>query len=53
MRRTALVRVVPHGCINVVWTEGAGTQIVGANTTAFLVSVEAGLRVVGARLLHA
>lgn len=46
----AAVRVVPDGCIDVVWTQGAGTQIVGANTTAFLVALEAGTRVVGIRL---
>jgi AraC-like DNA-binding protein len=44
------VRVLPDGCIDVVWTEGAGTQIVGANTTAFVVPAAAGTRVVGARL---
>lgn len=44
------VRVVPDGCVDVVWTEGAGTQIVGANTTAFFVPLAAGVRVVGARL---
>ncbi len=52
-RRTgagAPLRVLPDGCIDVVWTEGADTQIVGANTTAFLVSLPAGTRVVGARL---
>lgn len=44
------VRVLPDGCVDVVWTERSGTQIVGANTTAFVVSIEAGRRVVGARL---
>lgn len=44
------VRVVPDGCIDVVWTEGAGTTVVGANTTAFLVALTAGTLVVGARL---
>lgn len=44
------VRVLPDGCVDVVWTEGGGTQIVGANTTAFVVSLGAGRRVVGARL---
>jgi len=44
------VRVVPDGCIDVVWTENGGTQIVGANTTAFLVPLTPGVRVVGARL---
>lgn len=42
-------RVLPDGCIDVVWSEGVGTQIVGANTTAFMVPVAAGARVVGAR----
>jgi AraC-like DNA-binding protein len=46
----ARFRILPDGCIDVVWTEGAGTQLVGANTTAFLVSVPAGTRVIGARL---
>jgi AraC-like DNA-binding protein len=44
------VRVVPDGCIDVVWTEGAGTQVVGPNTTAFLVPLAAGTRVAGVRL---
>jgi AraC-like DNA-binding protein len=44
------VRVLPDGCIDIVWTEGAGTQLVGANTSAFLVPVAPGTRVVGARL---
>ncbi|MEY2513309.1 MAG: hypothetical protein QOJ89_667 [bacterium] len=44
------VRIVPDGCIDVVWTRGAGAQVVGANTTAFLVSVTPGSHVAGARL---
>ncbi len=44
------VRVVPDGCIDVVWTERAATQVVGPNTSAFLVALDAGVRVVGARL---
>jgi AraC-like DNA-binding protein len=44
------VRVVPDGCIDVLWTQGAGTQIVGANSTAFLVPLAAVTRVVGARM---
>src|SRR3954452_15825822 len=44
------VRVVPGGCIDIVWTEGAGTQFVGPNTTAFLTTPRAGARVVGVRL---
>ncbi len=46
----APVRVLPDGCIDIVWTEGLGTQVVGANTTAFLVSVPAGVRVAGVRM---
>ena len=42
--------MLPDGCIDVVWREGAGTQLVGANTTAFVVSLPAGTRVIGARL---
>ncbi|MEA2192590.1 MAG: hypothetical protein QOI73_2711, partial [Solirubrobacteraceae bacterium] len=44
------VRVVPDGCIDIVWTEGAGTQLVGPNTRAFLVPLAAGARVAGVRL---
>src|SRR5688500_17702114 len=44
------VRVVPDGCIDVVWTEGLGTHVVGANSTVFLVDVPEGTRVVGARM---
>ncbi|MGI8593603.1 MAG: AraC family transcriptional regulator [Solirubrobacteraceae bacterium] len=44
------VRVLPDGCVDVIWTEDGGTQIVGANTTAFLVPLPAGAHVVGARL---
>jgi AraC-like DNA-binding protein len=46
----APVRVLPDGCIDLVWTEGAGTQLVGANTTAFLVTLAPGVRVRGVRL---
>jgi AraC-like DNA-binding protein len=45
------VRVLPDGCIDVVCIEGAGAQLVGANTTAFLVSVTDGSQIVGARML--
>jgi len=44
------VRVLPDGCIDIVWTQGVLTQIVGANTTAFLVPVAPGAHVVGARM---
>jgi len=44
------VRVVPDGCIDIVWTEGEGTHLVGPNTTAFEVALPLGARVVGARM---
>ena len=43
------VRVLPDGCIDVIWTEGADTQLVGASTTAFVVPLRTGAHVVGAR----
>jgi AraC-like DNA-binding protein len=45
------VRVLPDGCIDIVFTEGVGAQLVGANTTAFLVALTHRTRVVGARML--
>ena len=44
------IRVVPDGCIDIVWTENAGTQIVGANTTAFVVELAPATRVAGVRM---
>ena len=44
------VRVVPDGCIDVVWMEGAGTHVVGPNTVAFVVDVSAGRAMAGARM---
>ena len=46
----APVRVVPDGCIDIIWTEGGGTAVVGPNTTAFLVALPADTHVVGVRL---
>ena len=46
----APVRVVPDGCIDIIWTLGAGTAVVGANTTAFVVTLPARSHVVGVRL---
>lgn len=43
------VRVLPDGCIDIVWTEGAATQLVGPNTRAFVVPVRPGAHVAGAR----
>ena len=44
------MRVVPDGCIDIVWTQGRGARVVGPNTTAFLVGLDAGVSVVGARM---
>ncbi len=44
------VRVVPDGCIDMIWTQGRGATVVGANTTAFLVELPAGTHVVGVRM---
>jgi AraC-like DNA-binding protein len=46
----APVRVLPDGCIDIVWTESSATRLIGPNTTAFLAPVAAGRRVVGVRL---
>lgn len=46
----APVRVLPDGCIDVIWTQGAQASVVGANTTAFLVELPAGTQVVGVRM---
>jgi AraC-like DNA-binding protein len=46
----APVRVVPDGCIDIVWTEGLGTHVVGPNTTAFLVALASGVHVAGVRM---
>jgi AraC-like DNA-binding protein len=45
------IRVLPDGCIDIVWIEGLGTQVVGPNMTAFVVDLPTGTRVAGARLL--
>jgi hypothetical protein len=44
------VRVVPDGCIDLLWIEGSGTHVLGANTTAFLAPLAEGMRVAGARM---
>jgi AraC-like DNA-binding protein len=43
------VRVLPDGCIDVLWLESEGTCLVGPNTTAFLTQPALGAHVVGAR----
>jgi AraC-like DNA-binding protein len=44
------VRVLPDGCIDVVWSSRDGARIVGANTTAFRAAVTAEEHLIGARL---
>ena len=44
------VRVLPDGCIDVVWSSRDGTRIIGANTTAFRAPVAPEEHLVGARL---
>src|SRR5215217_3370862 len=45
----APVRVLPDGCIDLLWLERTGTFVVGANTTAFLTVLKPGEHAVGAR----
>jgi AraC-like DNA-binding protein len=44
------VRVLPDGCIDVIWIEGVGALVAGPNTVAFMATPPSGARVVGARL---
>jgi AraC-like DNA-binding protein len=44
------LRVLPDGCIDIVWTEGRGAHVSGPDTTAFLVDLAPGLHVVGVRM---
>ena len=46
----APVRVLPDGCIDIIWTEGSGAFVAGPNTTAFLVSLPARTHVAGVRM---
>jgi AraC-like DNA-binding protein len=41
---------VPDGCIDIVWAQGDGAQVVGANTTAFVVPLRAGVHVAAVRM---
>jgi AraC-like DNA-binding protein len=43
-------RVVPDGCMDIVWTDAAGLITVGANTTAFMAPIRARSTAVGVRL---
>ena len=44
-------RILPDGCIDVVFSPSRGLRLVGANTVAFLSDVEPGEIVVGARMV--
>jgi AraC-like DNA-binding protein len=43
-------RILPDGCIDVVFSPSRGLRLIGANTVAFISDVEPGERVIGARL---
>jgi AraC-like DNA-binding protein len=43
-------RVLPDGCIDVVWTAAAGLQVVGPNATAFMAELDPGASAVGVRM---
>jgi AraC-like DNA-binding protein len=43
-------RIVPDGCMDLIWSEGAGVIVVGPNTTAFMAPLTPGSEVVGVRL---
>jgi len=47
----APARILPDGCIDVVFSPGTGLRLVGANTVAFVSDVAPGERVLGARLV--
>ena len=44
-------RVLPDGCIDLIWSDGVGLLAVGPNTTAFLARMAAGEGAVGVRFL--
>ena len=44
-------RILPDGCIDVVFSPSRGLRLIGANTVAFISDVEPGEPVIGARLL--
>jgi AraC-like DNA-binding protein len=44
------LRVLPDGCIDIVWTEGRGAVVAGPDLTAFLVDLPPRTHVVGVRM---
>jgi AraC-like DNA-binding protein len=49
-RPDAYERIVPDGCMDLIWSEPAGVTAIGPNTTAFLSPLRPGASVVGVRL---
>ena len=43
-------RIVPDGCMDLIWSDESGLRVVGPNTTAFLAPLRGGHSVVGVRL---
>lgn len=43
-------RIVPDGCMDLIWSDESGLSVVGPNTTAFLAPLRRGRSVVGVRL---
>lgn len=43
-------RIIPDGCMDLIWSDRRGLSVVGPNTTAFLAPLPAGHSVVGVRL---
>jgi AraC-like DNA-binding protein len=43
-------RIVPDGCMDLIWSEPTGVTVVGPNTTAFVAPLAPGAEVVGVRL---
>jgi AraC-like DNA-binding protein len=48
--RDGYERIVPDGCMDLIWSDGAGLTAVGPNTTAFLAPLRNGGSAVGLRL---
>jgi AraC-like DNA-binding protein len=44
------VRVLPDGCIDIIWTQDGGATVIGPNTTAFVVALAQRTHVVGIRM---
>jgi AraC-like DNA-binding protein len=47
----ARTRILPDGCIDIVFSPSSGLRLVGANTVAFVSDVKPGETVVGARMI--